>query len=218
MLMRISRPVLLTLLLLAPTRAHATEIGFFFESGGGQNYVNDYFVEVVPNGFTFGLFDGMTLTASAFPNGGAQPNAAGGYDYAFDNWFMTFFIDDVAAAWIPVLRFTLSVSAPEHHQSSGVWPEGTSVGRMVSSGLNLTLGPGIIDPVVAAAAHVHSVTLGGTALLMLDDFLPHCGPFFEDQSSECAVLNHLSGRIDVDAPEPATLALVALGLTGLVAS
>jgi hypothetical protein len=139
-----------------------------------------------------------------------SPNAQGGFDFHFVGGQLAFDFGADGRAVIPVLPFTISLSDAIYPQIWENWEPPTAlVARMLSSP-DLILGAGRLDAILAQRLDVQRRTLGGTAFMVVDDFLPT--PLLSDPQHYDAVPNFISGRIALrEAPEPQLVSLLVVG-------
>lgn len=208
--------VLLSLSLFPAADARASLLTFEWD-GGGQSWVGKDGFHLHPSSaVAFGIFDDLVFTTG--PAVSVAGNGAGGHDYQFGDGLLTFYMGSTPVAFIPVLPFVLSLSAPVHEQIWGNWGAGDTVAQM--NFVNLALGAGTLDPALAASLGVAQHTLGGDVSFIVDDFVPGpsgaCSGSALDPTFRCGVPNNISGAIALGTvPEPATLALLALGGAGV---
>ena len=163
MLMRITRLILVDLLLLAPVHAHATSLTWE-NGGGGYSAISDGVFEHRIFGFG-GPISGMTIDARSFP-AVVEPNVAtGGLDFTFNEGLLTVYGPAFTeVGWIPLLPFTIQISAPVYEQTHHIWPDGTLVshGTCITGGdscfTDLRLGHGTLDPAFAASLSIAPYT------------------------------------------------------------
>jgi hypothetical protein len=194
--------------------AAASPVMYFEHDGGGVSWVG-------AEGFNFAvntagaslqpprleLFGDLVFTAGAADT--VSPNARGGVDFHFVDGQIAFDFGADGSAVIPVLPFTISLSAAVYKQTWDNWDPNALVARMLLYP-HLSLGSGMLDARLAHRLGVERQTLGGEAFLVIDDFLP--SPSLEDPEFHDAVPNFINGRIAVrQVPEPQLLSLLIAG-------
>ena len=115
-------------------------IGFAYGGDGGLSGGVD-----IPSGdpYRSGQFN-----FSAGPAAQVSPNQIGGFDFVFDQGLFTF-VEGATTLWeVPVLPFSVSLSAADNQQINSVWEPGALVAGwiMISAGLGI----GHLDPQFAA--------------------------------------------------------------------